>query len=65
MVVNKLYSDTRSKKKSYARRLISDAQIKILQKGQINHITVEHQGPKIPKVFQNTAKIMYSWGRKS
>ena len=46
------------------KRLISDARIQKSLKDQMMYKVEEHWGPKFLKVLPNTAKVIYSWGRK-
>ena len=33
--------------------------------GQINYEVEEHLGPKFLKVLENTAKVIYFWGKQA
>ena len=37
----------------------------MIKKGQIKYEAEEHLGQKFLKIFPNTAKVIYVWGRKA
>ena len=47
------------------KRLISNARIQKSLKGQIKYEVEEYWRPNFLKVWPNTAKVIYSWGRKA